>query len=147
MKNKGKISFLHSLVDPFEYSPNALNSFEELGAGPQGEYHVAVFFRNVVASVLQIDYKNPIRSTKHSTLYNITNTGGTVYGLLFVVNQDKFRIGSNHMVIDGDKATVGDFSPFPFSGDKYSVSMYRDSADTLLVNVGESDSKLVVLDD
>jgi hypothetical protein len=145
MKNKASILF--SLVDPFEYKPEKLNAFEELGTAPMGEYHVAAFFRNVVASILNIDYKNPIRSTKNSTVYNITNTNGSVYGLLFVLNKDKFRIDGNHMVIEGDGKIVGDFSLYPFTSDKLSLSMYRDSSDALLVNIGVTNSEFVVLDE
>lgn len=144
---KNKTSFLFSLVDPFEYKPERLNAFEELGDAPQGEYHVAAFFRNVVASRLLIDYKNPVRSTKHCTVYNITNANGSVYGLLFVVNKDKFRISGNHMVIQGSGDIVGDFSLYPFTSDKLSLSMYRDSSDALLVNIGVTSSDFVVLDD
>ena len=144
---KNKASPLFSLVDPFEYKPDKLNAFEELGIAHMGEYHVAAFFRNVVASILNIDYKNPIRSTKNSTVYNITNAKGSVYGLLFVLNKDKFRINGNHMVIEGDGEIVGDFSLYPFTSDRLSLSMYRDSSDALLVNIGVTNSEFVVLDE
>lgn len=144
---KNKTSFLFSLVDPFEYKPEKLNVFERLGEAPQGEYHVAAFFRNVVASQLHIDYKNPVRSTKHCTVYNIINSNGSVYGILFVVNRDKFRISGNRMVVQGTGDIIGDFSLYPFTSDKLSLSMYRDSSDTLLVNIGTVSSDFVVLDE
>lgn len=145
MKNKASILF--SLVDPFEYRPEKLNTFEELGDAPLGEYHVATFFRNVVASILHVEYKTPVRSTRHCTVYNITNTNGTVYGLLFVVNKDKFRISGNHMLVEGNGETAGDFSLYPFTSEKLNLFMYRDSSDALLVNIGVSSSPFVVLDE
>lgn len=144
---KNDVSPLFSLADPFEYKPEKVNSFERLGFGPLGEYHVATFFRNVVASVLHIDYKNPIRTTNNCTIYNIVNAKNTVYGILFVLNEGKFEIRGPRMVVEGKKKPVGDFSLYPLSHDKFSLSTYRDSSGTLLINIGVVDSEFVVLDE
>lgn len=144
---KNDASPLFSLGDSFEYRPSKLNAFEELGDAPQGEYHIATFFRNVLSSVLCIDYKNPIYPNKHCALYSILGASDAVYGMLFVVNKDKFRLRDSCLIVSGVRESVGDFTLFPFTSEKPNLYLYRDSSDTLLVNIGDLTSEFVVLDE
>ena len=84
-------SFLFSLKDSFEYTPEKLNTFINLGAAPLGLHHITVFFRQVVSSKLSVDCTNVVKLTKYCTLYNVVNARGTVYGMLFVCASNKFK--------------------------------------------------------
>lgn len=144
---KNKTSPLYSLADPFEYRPEKLNAFEKLGSAPLGEYHIAVFFRNIVSTVLAVDYDKPVKPTKYCTVYNIQNSRSTLYGLLFIVPEDSFRIRNGVLVVNSG-VEGGDFAAYPFSDDKRNITLYVDNKDNLLVNLGNSDySKLVVIDE
>lgn len=144
---KTRTSPLFSLGDSFEYQPTKINVFEELGEAPLGQYHIVVFFRNVVASRLMVDYKNPATPTNASTVYNIVNARGSIYGVLFVVGKDKFSLRGNKLLVRGRRKQVGDFALYPYNSERLSVMLYRDSSDTLLVNIGSVESKFVVADD
>lgn len=144
---KNDYSFLHSLVDPFEYTPEKIYAFEEIGYAPMGEYHILTFFRNVAMATLHIDYKNCVTPVKNCTVYNITNNGGTLFGLLFAVNKDSFEIRGERMVVYGNEEIVGDFSAYPFTNERLNINLYRDSSDALLVNIGASDSPFLVIDE
>lgn len=146
MKND-VVSCIHSLASPFEYDPTSIGDFECLGHGPQGDYHVAVFFRNIVQSVLQVNVSNPLLTTKRAAVYELVGAKGSVYGILLVMDKDAFEINNTHLVVDGDSPSVGDFSMFPISADRYSIQLYMDSVDTLLVNRGSLNSNLVVVDE
>ena len=144
---KNKTSPLYSLADPFEYKPHKLNAFESLGDAALGEYHIAVFFRNIVSTQLIVDHANPVRPTKFCTLYNIQNSRGTLYGILFVVPAEGFRINGGVLTVKGNK-DGGAFAAYPFSDDKRNLSIYVDNNDNLLANLGNVEySKLVVFDE
>lgn len=146
MKND-EVSCIHSLASPFEYNPLTVGDFERLGYGPQGDYHVAVFFRNIVHSILRVNVTSPLLTTKRAAVYELVGAKGSVYGILLVMDKDAFTIQHTHMVVEGDSPSVGDFSMFPISTDRYSVQLYMDSVDTLLVNRGTLKSNLVVVDE
>lgn len=144
MKNKS--SPLYSLADSFEYRPSKLNSFETLGCAPLGDYHIAVFFRNIVSSALTVDHTTPIRATKYCTIYNIQNNRGSVYGILFTVPQDKFRINNGILIVGGSES-CGAFAVYPFADAKRNLTIYIDDKDNLLANLGTVDyNPLVVFD-
>lgn len=142
-----EVSCIHSLASPFEYNPKTLGRFECLGYGPQGDYHIAVFFRNIVDSILHVNIKNPILTTNRSAVYELVGAKGSVYGVLLVVDKDAFQLYQTHLVVKGDAPSTGDFTMLPISSDRYSVQLYVDSVDTLLINKGTLNSNLVVVDE
>lgn len=145
---KNDVSCIHSLASPFEYNPSKVGGFECLGYGSQGEYHVAVFFRNIVSSVMQANVTTPLLITKTAAVYELHGAkGGTIYGLLFSVDRDKLQLRNTHLTVRSDREPIGDFSLFPISSDRYAVQIYVDSADTLLINQGTIHSSLVVVDE
>jgi hypothetical protein len=147
MTNK-KTSFLFSLKDTFEYTPEAINKFIELGEAPLGLFHIAVFFRQVVSSKLTIDCVNAVKLTKLCTLYNIVNARGTVYGMLFACARNGFRIEGNSMIVNTVPTGTGDYSVIPLMNEKSSVLLYRDSTYNLLVNISnDASGRFTVLDD
>jgi len=147
MKSKEDISCIHSLASPFEYNPKSLGRFECLGHGSQGDYHIAVFFRNIVDSILSVNTKVPILTTKRSAIYELTGAKGSVYGILMVIDKDAYSLKETHLTVQGDAPSTGDFSMLPVSVDRYSIQIYIDSVDTLLINKGTLNSKLVVVDE
>lgn len=146
MKNSEKISPLLSLADGFEHTTSRVMEFEELGDAPMGAYHVVVFFRNVVKAALTIDYENEVRPTRFCSVYNIVNARGSIYGILFSADKTRLQIKDNRLIVRGGDL-AGDFVAYPYSNEKLSLAMYKDSSDTLLVNLSTVTSKLVVLDD
>lgn len=145
---KNKTSPLFSLADSFEYRPSCLNAFEELGAAAMGDYHIAVFFRNVVSSVLNVAHTNPVRPTKFCTIYNIQNSRGSLYGILFVVKDDCFQIKNSVLTVGPSGNESGSFAVYPFSDDKRSLAVFVDNKDNMVVNLSNAAfSDLVVYDE
>lgn len=144
---KNKTSILYSLADPFEYKPNKLNTFEELGAAAMGDYHIAVFFRNIVSSVLTIDHANPVKPTKFCTIYSIQNARGSLYGILFVVRAESWRINNSAFTVSSGLPGNA-FAAYPFTDDKKNLSIYVDDRDNMLAIINSATfSDLVVLDE
>jgi hypothetical protein len=137
---------LFSLMDSFEFTAPSINSFVLLGEGPMNEYHIAVFCRNVVQSVLHIDYKNPIRPTRTVTMYNIVNGRGSVYGVLFVVPNNTFNIDTG--VLRVSQRPRKQFHPYPYSDDKKNIYIFTDQNDNMVVNLGNREyNNYVVFDE
>lgn len=143
---KTDVSPLFSLMDSFEFTAPAINSFVLLGEGPMNEYHIAVFCRNVVKSMLSIDYNHPIRPTRTVTMYNIINGRGSVYGILFVVPNNSFNIDTG--VLRVSHKARKQFSPYPYSDDKKNINIFTDQNGNMLVNLGNREyNNYVVFDE
>lgn len=143
-----KTSNIFSLADPFEYKKCDLNTFIELGNAPLGVYHIAIFNKNVVNSILHIDYKNAVALNKFCSVYNLVNKRGSIYGTLFAVNYAKTIISSKKLIVNSVESPIYDFNIYPYANERSNLLFFRDGAETILVisSVPE-ENPFIVLDD
>jgi len=126
------VSLIFSLADEIEITSKSVNAFERMGSSHDG-YHVAVFFRPVVQTLLRIDHKNPVVLNRFCTLYNFVNSRGTVYGHLFVVDESKLELIDNRMIVRCNQREKYDFEALTISSEKTKLLFFKSSSGSLLV--------------
>lgn len=143
-----KTSLIFSLADSFEYQPSDLNVFIELGHAALGTYHIAIFNKNVVSSILNIEYDNVVELNKFCSAYNIINKRGSVYGTLFSVDIRKVILNPKHLIIHNVETPVHDYNVYPYANEKSNLLFYKDSVDTVLVITSvPEENPFIVLDE
>lgn len=146
---KSKItSDIFSLRNSFEYCPSEYNCFLNLGSSSMGTHHIAIFCRNVVNSVLYIDYENVVQLNPFCSAYNIVNKRNSIYGTLFCVDISKVVFESRKLIVSGIEQPVGDFNLYPYANDRSNLLFFKDSSNAILVIVSVPDNNpFIVLDD
>lgn len=148
MSNKKLTSHIFSLGQPFEYKPCELNTFIELGEASLGIYHIAIFCRNVVSSVLHVDVGSIVELNPFCSAYSITNKRGSVYGTLFCVDISKVVLEPQKLIVNGIEPQSNDFNIYPYANERSNLLFYKDSADTVLVITSAPENNpFIVLDD
>ncbi len=141
---QNKVSPVFSLADPVTITVKAVNEFDCLGEAFDG-YHVAVFFRQLVNSVVSIDHKHPVALNRYCTMYNFINNRGTLYGHLFVVDKSKLDIKENRMIVRCNVREKSDFELQTFSSEKTKLLFFKSSSGTLIAIIaGAEQSECVV---
>lgn len=139
-----EVSLIFSLADDVEVTSKSVNSFERLGRAHDG-YHVAVFFRPVVQSLLKIAHTKPMVLNRFCTVYNFVNDLGTVYGYLFVVDESKLEITDNRMVVRCNVRETFNFEPLTISSEKTKLLFYKSGSGCLLIlSAGAEKSEYIV---
>lgn len=126
------VSLIFSLADEVEVTSKSVNSFERLGHAHDG-YHVAVYFRPVVQTLLKIDHSKPNVLNRFCTMYNFVNRRGTVYGYLFVLDESKLEITDNRMIVRCNVREAFNFEALTISSEKTKLLFYKSTSGTLLV--------------
>ena len=139
-----KISPIFSLADPFIHTVQAINVFEDMGASHDAQ-HIGLFFRKIVCSEIQVDYKNPFVLNRFCKLYNFVNRRGTIYGHLFAVSDPtKLMLGKNKVIIKCNKVERLDYTQVPINSDKQPFLVFRTSTGTVLAISGYSTNHYLV---
>lgn len=134
-----KISPIYSLADPLEFTVKKVNAFDVLGTAHDGT-HVTIMFRPLVRSVIKIDYDNPIPLNRYCTMYNFINNRGTLYGHLFVVDPERFRIEDNRFTVVCGHSDKSDYEMQTISSDKTKLLLYKSSGGNLLVLIAGAET-------
>lgn len=134
-----EFSPIFSLADQVEITCREVNAFERMGHSHDG-YHVAVFFKPVVQTLLSVDHKNPTVLNRYCTAYNFVNGRGTIYGHLFVVDESKLELQDNRMVIRCNVKEKYDFEALTLSNEKTKLIFFKSSSGCLLVVSAENES-------
>lgn len=104
---------IYSLLDPVRLTALEVLQFEDLGAAHDGQ-HVALYFRRIVDTQVTIDVKNPFELNRFCRLYNLVNSRGSIYGLLFHVLRPEFLVVEPHRFWFRGKESV-DFDIVPIT--------------------------------
>lgn len=136
---------IFSLADPVEIDVPPF-VFTRLGESFEGE-HVVVLFKSVAGLALKIDYENPEPLNRYCTMFNIVNNRNTLYGHLFVVDEDKLTIEANRMRIEcGDTSDVS-YVQQALNNDKTKLIMLRNDPGSLVaILIGAEDKRYLVED-
>lgn len=138
------VSLIFSLADEIEITSKSVNAFERMGSSHDG-YHVAVFFRPVVKSLLRIDHEKPVVLNRFCTMYNFVNKRGTVYGHLFVVDESKLELIDNRMTVRCNVREKYDFETLTISSEKTKLLFFKSSSGCLLVlSAGNENSEYLI---
>lgn len=138
------VSLIFSLADEIEITSKSVNTFTRMGTSHDG-YHVAVFFRPVVNSLLTIDHGKPMVLNRFCTMYNFVNKRGTVYGHLFVVDESKLEITDNRMIVRCNMREKFDFETLTISSEKTKLLFFKSSSGCLLVlSAGNENSEYLI---
>lgn len=136
---QNEVSPVFSLADSVEITVKNVNEFDRLGEAHDG-YHVAVFFKPLVKSVIQIDHKHPVALNRYCTMYNFVNNRGTLYGHLFVVDPSRMEITGNRMIVRCNVKEKSDFEMQTFSSEKTKLLFFKSSSGNLITLIAGAES-------
>lgn len=138
-----KISPIFSIADPIMVRAR-VDEFELFGEAHDG-HHVVVFFRPVVDSELHIDYRNPLVLNRFCKLYNFVNTRGSVYGNLFVINdEEKFEFNTHKLLVRCNRKEQFDFQLVPVNSSKQKLQIFKSSSGCILAMMNNSQSDYLI---
>lgn len=100
------ISPILSLADTFTATFKR-GVFTHIGRGADGQ-HVVITNRDLIETNVHVDYENVNHLNRYASMYNLVNTRGTVYGLLFSVKGD-YSLTPSRLLIPCNKVDTHDF--------------------------------------
>lgn len=144
MMTPSNISPIFSLADTFTHTVRKIDVFENLGAAHDG-HHIGLFFRQLVATPMQIDYQNPFVLNRFCKMYNFVNTRGSIYGHLFVVSDmSKVDLAAHRLIVRCNKREVHDHVQLPITSYKQKLLIFKTSTGSVLAISGNEPSPYLV---
>lgn len=144
MIKRSNVSPIFSLADTFVHTVNDVDTFEDLGAAHDG-HHIGLFFRKLVDTQMQIDYKNPYTLNRFCKMYNFVNARGSIYGHLFVVTDTaKVSMTEHRLIIMCNKKERLDYVQMPITSYKQKLLILKTSTGAVLAISGNAKSDYLV---
>lgn len=132
-KKQRKCSPILSFTSQLDMTSEIVLSFCDLGEAAMHRRHIGLFLKPLKNTPVSFNAQKALRPTKYATIYEVLNMRGTVYGFIFSVAEDRYKLVDNVLYVYGDKCG-GDFVTHPYSSEKVNFGLYTDSCDNLIVN-------------